>query len=480
MNRLSKIVLILLIATPVMFMLLNIRYFPVPQPIFFAQLDDGKRLLSLETKYILAPPLYSILLELLDRYLPLSEGAHFGGVILNIIVFVATVYISWFFYYRFFGFASFLPILLIVTNPLTYFVTLQPINMALFTYICALTFLLWIKNNKQLAYGAATVSFFIRYEGILLLVALAVTDLHKATNKMKHLRNITLCLIPMILWLGVLYFSYPEGNPNLVEIASKREKIPNKYFAFRSIPESVLGVSQALSPFQLLLLYSYFGIGTAVLLIKKKRQFIVPIMFMILYLGLHVLYPSGEIRYAYPVVWILYLIGLWPLLLTQLFKLSTSIIVIGLLTFASIRIFIINLRHVQEGSIGEKYYRIDTRLTGEWLSSYQTTGQILVIALEPHVIRYYTHNASISFLPGIPKNCESIECVIDMIDVQNYKDILLVNNDFSSSCGNYFAEEMGGRAFCNFLRSPMEHNFILLEHIAFKDSWANIYKLKVQ
>lgn len=461
----------------------QIHFFYVPDSDFFQYIGDGRTILQNPLAKIVTPPLYSIIIYLFETYLPIATPGITGGIFLNIISLIFSLYFLWLLIRKEFKIYAFLPLTILALNPLTRIVYLQPLNIPLAT-LFVLIAIYYYRKYPLLAYAFTLLAFFCRTESIILCAAFVLYDIFVLRRIKIHFGLL------IVLFVAALTFLRPlisfDKQDYYSEIIARRNEIPNFTFARNSLataPFLIFSKSQLTGgnvPFRpvsldslIMLLYVFWVVMGVILCFRKKIY--MPLLFFfyfIFYIILHMIFPDSVLRYSYPTLPFGYVLLFWPtaLLYTQrtLLKALVHLIFVASLTlYICIRAITIG----QEYLNNQKWVKAEKRIAAEWLND-NIKKPTTVYTFEFWVSQYYSRNMNVTYANSVnPHAWQEKLCrennVIIIIDNQTQNPI----SYFDSLNGlDYFAKIK--------YSEELQQDLLLLKKIDLGYRWAEIYQLK--
>lgn len=478
-NRLTTTLLVAILSIVGVSLFLNRNYYYVPNSDFFAYISDAKSYASFTLPgSIKFPPIYSIFIYLTGVLIKTNHPEMVAGIGTNILLVLVFAYLLMVYSKKFIGSFSLLLIALVLSNPLLYFVALQPLNILAYTVATVAVLVLHQKRLFFYAYLLAGITFFIRQEAVALLVAMVFIDMLNRPKKITFFYSL-LGFVPILTWEIIVLLHNTGGNEYLSEAIGRTSEIPNLTFINRTFwhifaytwPPNINTLS--------LLVFMNITIGFIIFLINKKGEQILLFTYLFLYTVIHVLFPDTAERYTFPVLWIVYIYSLWPLFFSENVSGKKAGIVHSFLRILfcllSAYLIINNIAHIKNHE-GQRYGRTETRLIGEWLSSARFSKLTYVITLEPWIVAYYTKNPLVEFF-YLPSFCVSLDCIKIPFN-QNQYETLLVVDSYTEGESGYFARKFGAILFQTILNSPDAFRLHYITTLRRNGAWARLYLLQ--
>lgn len=492
------------------FLFLNYSYFSVPNTDIFQYIDDGRMFIQLKLpQNIQVPPLFSLLISIGARlFHQISNPEIFTAHMINITSSIILLCVTYGFLQIYSSMAALSVLVLLMTNPHFVFSTLDVNTEVFFSTMVVSAFFALQKSHIKIALLLAGISYFIRYEGLLLFLILLAFTIPKKKHIYSFFITVILILIPVITWFFISTFhnhiSTPLGNGYVKEVIEQLHRLPQ----FGLITQLFRIMADYLDTNTKNFQYVYFieqGIFYLLIIVgivQALRYLHTSIKgsfaFALLYLFSHIFFPYSPDRYILPVLGCLYfaiIVGYKSLTASFISKhtyiyiilISFGYICIGLLSYSN---FIRTRGYYNNSQITDtaypRYYRHEILLASEWINKQNFSEPIIVITYEPWILGYYSINRLVSFpFFGYEnyKKCDSITCLINEYIEPNSRqkqrilfiqqsNSLLVDETFPSA-GNFNVN-----MFNKFPYPHEKNNFLLLTHISYLDSWVNIYEFK--
>lgn len=498
--------IVVIIAITAVFLWNNKNYFAVPDPDIFQYIEDGQQYLRLKLpQNIQMPPANAILIGSLTQLLQSHEYPEIlSAHIINIVAAIVTMCLLYLLIRSYSRVVGALVLVLLATNPLFIFQSLNVTSEVLFTTVIVLSLLLYRKGHFGSAYIMAGCSFLIRYEGLLLLISMVALDGLRHKNMHKTAQWGLFALVPVCLWFMILNYHNGigniTGNAYVQEIITYRQRLPQIQI-FTRIPINLIDyivweTGGALRSIGIGLLYFLTLAGAFILIIRKDATLRLVYLNASLYMVFHVFFPYTPDRYLYPVAWALYLA---PLLGVQILALiilrngvflrracqAAGVIVVILVSIGNLQKTIRYYLNDAAASINFAFprnYHLEIRLAADWLNNAKFEQPVMVFTYEPWILGYYTNNPHVSFFNAPYKayqRCDSVECLVksDPAYTTNYR-IIFVQQSNSLSVDRSFpsATNLNVHIFNQFPNEEEKNHFILLAQLSKYDSWAKIYQ----
>jgi hypothetical protein len=368
----------------------NRSYFEVPALDFFNLLEEGKHYLAGRfPPSVHNPPLYPLILALLGAILPGIRPELNGGVIFNILMFLMLLYVTWRIGRNVAGqaWATVLTGLVAVT-PLSWYLALQPLGTMVFVCFLVFSFFVWTETGiSRWLYMLAGVSYYVKHEAVLLFAAIAVTEflINKKNSRIWAL--LVWSILPAAAWEGIVAVSGGH-NQYVREFFGLPRSFPNNEFLFNTFVRSPFAGQLAVYPAGAYVLSAVSVAGVGLMAVGKNIHMRALGLFTLFYTAVHLLLPGDARRYAFPLVWILYMAiitvfsGGFPLK-TKLGPLVAAVCII---------IGVTNLATLPSYMSEERYKGYEYKLAGDWMRELSPQRPTLLVMLVPWVARYYISN----------------------------------------------------------------------------------------
>lgn len=456
-KKLPKILTGILILFFFIVLFKNIDYVKFPNSDFFQYVDDGYQYLNFKLPdSIYPPPFAPLIISLFSKLFSNIEYPElFSAHLINIICATLTLLNIFLIFSKRKPWLGLLIILLTATNKIYITNSLNITNEVVFTFFLTLTLLLYSKKHYSFSYLLGGLSFLIRYEAIVLVLAIFVIDFFKKDKRVK-LSHALMAIIPIIIWLVVLNFHSLGNsifqNAYINEIIVGKNDIPN-FQSFYSLIIIVLSnllehlfhiryFSDSQFNFQLLITgIKYIFSGTVLLICFKNIFFkkinrISQIIYLIipLYLIFTTFFPNFNIRYLFPIFWTIYFV---------LINRKNKIVVITI-SFILLAINLINLKtdSIYDGVFEKSEYR----LVSDWINKQKFNDKTNIIFYQPFAIDYFinqsqkqkitfndTFDTNYDILTLANKCNKNVICVLQKIYQNSKKDIFFITTSFTST-----------------------------------------------
>lgn len=381
-------------------LLKNINYVKLPNSDFFQYIDDGHQYLNFKLPGSIHPPPFSpILICLLSKLFPhLQYPELFSAHLINIICASLSLLSIFLIFSKTKPWLGLAVITLTATNKIYITNSLNITNEVIFAFFLSLILLTYSRKHYYLSYFLSGFSFLIRYEAIIIPLAIFAIEFF---NKKKKIRpsHLAITFTPIFIWLIILNF-HSLGrsifqNAYINEMIVGKNDIPNPE-PFRSLLNIVLSnpieylIHVVLFPnkkfnFQPIIQNSKLIFSTIILILcliqvfsknKNKTKKIIYLIFPF-YLIFTTLFPNFSIRYLFPVFWILYLV-----IISQKNKLITI--------FLTTTLLLINLKTMNNYSPYDMVYeKSESRLVVDWVNQQEFDQPTYIITYEPYVMNYF-------------------------------------------------------------------------------------------
>lgn len=385
----------------------NIDYVKVPNSDFFQYIHEGRQYLRFKLPAnIGAPPLSPILICLFAKFFTFVEYPElFAAHLINIICSTLTLLNIFLIFKKNKPWVGLFTILLLATNKIYFTNSLNITSEVLYTFLVTLIFLAYSRQKYKLSYLLIGLAFLSRYEAIVIPIAIFSLEFFKKTKRFK-ISNLLIAFLPIAIFLIILNFHSEGGNSILqnhyiTEIIYGKTNVPNPQpknslfnilisntldnfifitFNLKNYPNCPNLISNVMFPI-------IVGILSFIEIFNKKNNILYKIifLFMISHIIFISLFPNFDMRYLFPVFWIVYLT-----IINRKNKIFSIILTIILLT---INIITIGQNSFYDQSLNKSEYR----LIAEWIKQQNFSKQTYIVVFEPPIIEYYHHQPNIIF-----------------------------------------------------------------------------------
>lgn len=469
----------------------------VPNPDLFQYIEDSRIYAQFKLPpNIQQPPANPMLIAILTPLFGLFEYPEvISAHIINIASSLTIILFLYLLIRTYSHLVALVTVILLVTNPLFIFSSLDITSEVLYT--AAVIFVLWLykTERKMLAYLLAGLSFLIRFEAVLVVGAFAVADWSVSKNIRKVLKVSLIGITPILVWFLVINRQNFSGH--FLGNTYVREVIDNKH----NLPQLEL-IKQA--PFLLMdnfpqqevwsyLFYAIILMGILLLVLWRDTYIRMVYLIVFSYLFLHILFPFAPFRYLIPVMWSLYLLPL--LVFRSIYKkffspyplsAGLSLVFAGILVMNLIYGNVVYIRGFYQDTnvtnmVYPRYHRYEDRLAASWLNR-NVKVPTKILTYDPGILDYYTGNPNAEFL-YLPysefQKCDSILCVVTSNSTKlEEKPVLFVQKRYSTledasfpSFTNYHAT-----IFNNFPNLIENDSFSLIHDIEMDGLWFKIFE----
>lgn len=424
---------------------INIYFYAVPERDFFEYTKNARNILngSFVQGNWASPPLYGLGVVALGHFItnPYHNNIE-AGVSLNIFLLIVSVYLLYVLVRPYLRIWTFVLLACILTNPLTYYVTLQPINMLFFTVFVLGVMVLFDRKYLRTACLLSGLSYLVRFDGISLSIALFITLLSlKYLNRRTFLPIVLLLAGIPIVWEILVFFATQYRthpffakmggqiitNLNMQYISHSLFQIP--FFLF-SIPEWVAQIGSAG-----ILLYIAIGVLKHLKYPEKAPVLFAGGIFTVTYGIMQILYtqtlPRAPHRYTYPILWSIYLFMLWPLISSKKANTTSTfrICILVILTAACIHNASLISRYVGI----TKTYDAQYKYAGDWINNKAPQKPISLVGENSRIAKYFitdTHSITIFDTVDTPAYaCTDASCIAKYVDLPNTNEILYIKQN---------------------------------------------------
>jgi len=484
----SIVIVLLVLVAAVLFR--NINYFEVPETDFFQFLDNAKiyRQLKLPDT-IHASPANPILIAIFGNIISIPQSELYIARSFNIVFFCLSMFLLWRIARKYFGYFAFLLLALMLSNPISYYVSLHPVSETLFTL--SVLFVLYLRHRDKMktAYIISGLSILIRYEAVAMFMAMALIDGVFSKDKKTARRLIFIVAIPIVIWIGMVSLQNPhhtiQGNPFIQELMAAANTLPNNMIFDMKPFFQFIHRDKSINSRVAMIFFIYALIGISLFMKKKERQLLIITLFGIGYLIIHWFFPSYPDRYSFPIIWVVYLIGLWPLWYIRREKKRFIMIALPLLSYIVILfatdIIQTNIDILPEYLSWNKYDRYENKLVADWLTETTFMRPTRVLTFEPWIMSYFTMNQNITFGKMGPvgiQDCKTVSCIIihERIDREKSDVLFVVDNYEFDEQDDFWSSQHGIYIFKTFETAEDFKDFRLLTMLEEHEKWAKIYK----
>ena len=291
-----------------------INYFYVPNSDFFAfeKLAQDWLSFNLPENYARLP-LYPWVIGIGSL---IFQNNHYAVLyfmeIFNLFLSIFSLFLIYLISSRFLKNLAFLVVFLVALNPLSIFLTSQPLlETLLLTTILSSIYLDLKENNKR--YFFAFLASMTRYEGFLLIPILVLKDLIYSRRKILSVILGFFSSVGMIIWMILSYLNSPGPNPYIQATMTMKPvgpkfilTIANELINFINPNyQSIKGIIVFVS---LAVIFILMIIGLFWFLKKSTREIFAILLFLISYIAMHMVFSYNLTRFVYPILWILILL----------------------------------------------------------------------------------------------------------------------------------------------------------------------------
>lgn len=429
-------------------LLKNINYINFPNSDFFQYIGDGQQYLKFKLPHSIHPPPFGpIIICLISKLFTNIEYPElFSAHIINIICATLTLLNIFLIFSKKRPWLGLSIILLTATNKIFITTSLNITNEVIFSYFLTLTLLLYSRKYYKLSYFLSGFSFFIRYEAIIIPIAIFIIEFFNKSKKIKF-SHLAIAFTPIFFWLVILN-SHSLGssifqNAYIEEIIISKNKIPNfdplnsilpiivsnptAYF-INTILSSKINLDPEIFASYLNNIFCILTILICLISIfSKSKETLTKIIYLIfpLLLLFPTLFPNFSIRYLFPTIWIIYFVFLN--------RKNKNTLVLLLILGIILNYFTLNKYSPYYTSEVKSEYKI----TNNWINNQKFKNQTIFFAYDPRLLIYFNKNDSIIFdfnsyedTSNIFTKCKNdILCVIQNNSLYNDKDIYVVTQN---------------------------------------------------
>lgn len=480
-----------------LFIWINRQYFSIPDPDIFQYIADTNIYLQGRIpKHIQIPPLFSILIGILAKgYVHNNTPEISSAHTLNAIASIVTIICIFFLFRNINKWIAFFISLVVLTNPVFVFSSLNTNTEIIYTALTLVSILLYQKKLITLTYLLTGVAFLVRYEAILLFGTIFAADTFtNYTSLWTNIRKAIPGMCIIVAWLSVIYFHNPVGNifgnEYIQEVARNRHNIPQfglilrtPYILVDKMMYDLPFSAQKLLQFVLIVVYAALYIF---IILKSDRIIKLISIYSLIYLFFHMLFPYSPDRYIIPVLWILYALPAFSFYSKE--NNSRWLVVFFLLCLVAAvtntqKIYEIYNTEVVANKAFPKNFRVEVLLAAKWLNSQTFNNKTFVVTYEPWIMKYYTTNNMVNFIPvdyQLYQQCDSVLCLIDKYNLDTTNSaVLFIKQSNHTITDNSFPSSINFKVetFNNFPNDNEKMRFTLVTKRAKTDSWVEVYQL---
>lgn len=474
------VVVFLFIFVVAIFLFVHIDYFPAPNSDVFQYIGDGQKYLSGQLPHsIQSPPANPILISLLSRVINHPYPEIISAISINIISSTAGLFLLWILAKKYLDYWAMAPVILVLTNPIFYLVSLHPTSEVLFTTLAILILIFILEKRIPLAYILTAITYFVRYEAIIFLPIIFLMDTRRLARKHLVWGSIAGAIILgwTLLVIGQNDQGNVMGNAFVQEMFFRNKEIPN-FRIFSQYPGLILFNTPVSYQLYKTLLYGLMFLIIVLAWLQKKSLVQALVLYMIGYLVVHIFFPDSAMRYVFPILPILYLSISWFFVWVSRFssgktKLLVGVCIFSLFVYVSARNMAAGQSFIPPLRDGAQY-----QLLAKWLNTNPLEGEIkTVITLEPWIANYYLRDNTVWLQSPMSDtfDCESLICVCQKVLEQGESDTVYVVKS-SDTVNNYnpISKMFGVDLFqIDFRNTP---SFRLVGHHADGPDWVEIYQ----
>jgi len=243
-----------------------------------------------------------------------------AGWLVNALLHPFTLVLLWLVFRRLLGPAGIWPALLAGINPYLMDMLAQPIVETTFLFFVLLTFWLILRRSAW-AYLAAAVATMVRYDGAALILAAFVIDLLRERawrGRALAMLRAVLAGLPLLIWMAVTFFRWRhQEEMHYLKVMIPPWQGPAMLLAYPRMtwevvfepllsPWSTVGgeARAAVALLGKVLAGAAFVGGWAWAVRKRRWEFLALSLFLVPYVGVHMLLPFGYPRFVVPYGWI--------------------------------------------------------------------------------------------------------------------------------------------------------------------------------
>lgn len=381
----------------------NINYVKIPNSDFFQYINEGNQYLKFKLpNNIGAPPLSPILICFFAKFFTSVEYPElFSAHLINIICSTLILLNIFLIFKKTKPWIGLFTMILLATNKIYFTNSLNITNEVIYTYFVTLIILLYSKKQYKICYLLSGLTFLVRYEAVIIPITIFGLEFFKKTKRFK-ISNLIIAFLPIIIFSIILNFHSEGGNSifqnhYITEIIYGKTNIPNPQpknslfnilisstmddyifiiFNLKNYPNSPTFIANIIFPI-------IIGVLSLIEIIPKKNSVINKLIF--LFMINHIIFisafPNFDIRYLFPIIWIIYLI-----IIDRKNTIVTTFFITILLTINIINFIKFDQNSIYDSSLNKSEYRLIT----EWIINQPESDQPTNIILhESFIIEYY-------------------------------------------------------------------------------------------
>lgn len=447
----------------------RIGWFPVPDTDFFLYLNEGEALLHNPFTKSVAPPLYSMIVAFFERTLPIIHPGLTGGIIINCVSFVLSMYFLVKITYKWLGKASFIPLFMLAINPITANLYLQPTN-ATTAILFIIVAIYCYTKRPSLSYMFAALATLSRPEAVVLFACFPILGIIEK-KRIPRLGWFIVFLSITLLWFFRPFFSLGKED-YFIEVVARLKEIPNIKFLQNTFSAVPLLFFTDYPPPVAYAFFVWITVGGVYNLIKKKPEMVLIVCLILFYCILHIFFHEEVLRYSYFILPFIYVLSCWPAMIPRtktpkiLYSLlrSTILLIIFLIGINSLK------NTTTEYLEKARRVKIEKRMLADWLNKTVTTPTT-IYAFEYWLPMYFTTNKLVTYERSVDistwKNslCDSNQTSYIVIDCQT-----------EGAEAQYFDQVNGLGGYVEIKNSQeVAQHLFMVKKISYHERWLKIY-----
>ncbi len=449
----------------------------VPNSDFLNYLNVGQRMLANPIDPVItSAPLYSVIVYMLEIVLPMSSPGVFGGISINIIFLILTLYFAWILSRRWLGAYALLPVVFFAINHVTLSVVLQPSNIPLallFVFVAMYQYPI----APSTAYLLVILAMLTRIEAIVLFPLFFILDIFYF-RKFRCPKIIIALFAVVVIW----YIRPVVPRDNYVEeMVNRSAEIPNMAFLKNSFIRAPFSYNLLLFtkqfdsfPYEsivLMLVLTWLLFGAIYFYRRDQMSTLLMCGFVVGYTVIHFIFPDPVIRYSYPLLPFVYILLCWPIaLLRNKRSIYQKVCIAVVMTVLSSLILFFSLINGPMFTNDQRWDRAERRFASEWLNA-NIHRKIVVYSFEYYVYQYYIKNPLVRVIDTTKLSTWSQDFC------SQGTDIYVVFDNQTDGQGGYF-DHLNGLGYFQALQKSKDlmSNLILVKSIRLDKRHADIYK----
>jgi hypothetical protein len=300
--------------------------YPIPNPDFSSFISIGKTLLAFEIpKDFKRAPIVGILQILISKFLNTDSPELSAGWLLNAVLSVANIILLWQIARQFIGKAASFLAVVAMLNPWVLRSQVNPIAETTMIFFIMSTFYLMFRRSPW-AYLTAGIAALVRYECSALLFITFLMDMLLQKDMRQRLKSFiyaAVASIPFLLWMLGTWLKWGHGTGGTQSHYLRHYGHGMVGWNFiRMLWEAAFGVltvwpkfisavfeQNTLTLFSQSLAVIFIVTALAYAVHKKQWKMLALVIFLGLYLLVHVMRANSHHRYTVPIAWIVQVIA---------------------------------------------------------------------------------------------------------------------------------------------------------------------------